>query len=116
MRERRTYRGTAGYIMAPNAPAEAGAPVGRERRITGVNGFLKWHYFTASEVRSYTVTRDAQGRWTVRCFLLNPDAFKLAQRPLRFVAPHETGEWRWMVESLAVTDAACTATLGPLLP
>ncbi len=89
---------------------------GREQRIRGVNGFIKWHYFTACEVRSYTATRDAQGRWTLACYIVNADAYKMKQTPLRFVAPFETGEWRWMIETIDVRDSACTATLGPQLP
>lgn len=91
---------------------------GREQRITGVNGVLKWHYFTAADVKSYTVTRTAQGQWTLTCALVNADAFKMAQKPLRFVAPFQSGEWRWVVDTISVRDGgACTASLyPPLLP
>jgi len=27
------------------------------------------------------------------------DAFKLTQRPLKFVAPHAKGEWVWPIDS-----------------
>ena len=41
------------------------------------------------------------------------DAFKLAQRPLMFVAPHANGEWRWAIESVQITGGTLTARLLP---
>ncbi len=120
MQERKTYRGTYGQILMPNDAASPMAgprpSIGREQRIAGVNGFMKWGYFTAAEVRSYTVIRDMQGRWSLTCYVVNPDAYKMSQKPLRFVAPHEKGEWRWVIESIEVRDSVCTAKLSQPLP
>ena len=111
------YRGTVGQILMPEGVEIPTRPArGRGQRIQGVNGFLKWHYYTAAEVKSYTVTRDPQGTWSLSCFVVSPDAYKIAQKPLRFVAPHETGEWRWMVESIEIRDGRVSAVLGPMLP
>ena len=41
------------------------------------------------------------------------DAFKLAQRPLIFEAPHKGGVWKWPIVTCAVSDSGrLTATLG----
>lgn len=80
--------------------------------ITGVVGQIKWHYYVAAAINGYTVTRN-EGVWSLRGTVVLSDAFKLSQRPLTFVAPHERGEWRWPIETLQIADGALTARLGP---
>ena len=43
------------------------------------------------------------------------DAFKLAQRPLYFVAPFRGGAWRWEIVSLQLEHGRFTAQLGPMI-
>jgi hypothetical protein len=109
--------------------------------ITGVNGQIKWSYYTAARIEGYAVYRDKDDRWSMTATIVLSDAFKLRQRPLMFVAPYvrETcascakvlqacfcrepqivrtpGEWRWPITSLemgAVTgEMKMRAVLGP---
>ena len=68
--------------------------------ITGVVAKIRWAYYTAAAVNGYTVTRDPVTRaWSVTGTIVLADAFKLTQRPLKFVAPHAKGEWVWPIES-----------------
>lgn len=69
-------------------------------QITGVVGQIKWAYYVAASINGYTVTRTPTNEWSVRGTVVLSDAFKLAQRPLFFVAPHEKGEWRWPVRRI----------------
>jgi len=80
--------------------------------ITGVVGSVTWGYYTAAAIHNYTVTR-RDASWTLTATVVLSDAFKLSQRPLRFVAPHAHGEWAWPIDTLTIADGALTATLGP---
>lgn len=80
--------------------------------VKGVVGQIKWAYYTAAAVNGYTVTRTG-GEWSLRGVVVNADAFKLAQRPLIFVAPTDKGEWRWPILELDIAAGALTARLGP---
>jgi hypothetical protein len=83
--------------------------------IAGVVGHVKWHYYTAAAINGYTVSRSRDGKtWSLVATVVLSDAFKMAQRPLTFVAKHAKGEWRWPIESLAVDpNHRLTAQLGP---
>ena len=83
--------------------------------IRGVVGRITWSYYTAAALHGYTVTRSPENRWTLVATPVQMDAFKLAQRPLHFVAPHERGEWRWVIETIDVGPTELRATLGPPL-
>ena len=83
--------------------------------ITGMEGQVTWSSYTAAAVHGYTITRTEGAGWALRGFLGASDAFKLAQRPLVFVAPHAKGAWRWPITDLSIADGALTATLGPPL-
>ena len=81
--------------------------------IRGVVGLIRWAYYTAAAVNGYTVTQTTQG-WRLQATVVNADAFKMAQRPLLFVAPHQRGEWRWPILSLERRpDGTVSAQLGP---
>jgi hypothetical protein len=68
--------------------------------ITGVVASIRWADYTAAAVNGYTVTRDPVTRaWSVTGTIVLADAFKLTQRPLRFVAPHAHGQWVWPIET-----------------
>jgi len=87
------------------------------RGIHGTIAAVKWSYFTAAAVHGYTVTQHAAGAWSVAGTFVPGlvDAYKIAQRPIYFVAPFKGGAWRWPIESLAVLEGGrFTARLGPL--
>ena len=87
------------------------------RSITGRVAALKWAYYNAAAIEGYTVTRDDRKVWTATGSIVPGavDAFKLAQRPLFFVAPFKGGAWRWEVESLTLANGQFTARLGPMV-
>lgn len=80
--------------------------------ITGVVGHIKWHYYTAAAVNGYTVTRSRRGAWALTATVVLADAFKMAQRPLTFVAKHAKGEWRFPILEHDLQAHRLTATLG----
>jgi len=86
------------------------------RGIRGRVAALKWSYYNAAAVEGYAVTRDARTGWTATGALVPGavDRFKLAQRPLFFVAPFKGGAWRWEIESLVLEGGRFTARLGPM--
>ena len=85
--------------------------------IRGRVAAVKWAYFNAAAVEGYAVTRDARKAWTATGTFIPGlvDAYKLAQRPLFFVAPFKGGAWRWEIKSIALHDGGqFTADLGPM--
>jgi hypothetical protein len=86
--------------------------------LTGVVGYIRWAYYTAAQLEGYTVTRNKAGTvWSLTAMVVLSDAFKMAQRPLTFVATHKKGEWRFPIVSLTVDlNSRLTATLGPPEP
>jgi hypothetical protein len=87
-------------------------------QIHGVVGLIKWGYYDAARIERYTVTRTRDDRrWSLRANIVQADKFKMAQKPLLFVAPHEKGDWRWPITDLEFRgDGPIRATLGPPLP
>jgi hypothetical protein len=82
--------------------------------LRGARGAIRWFYYTAADVTNFTVvySRD-RAAWTLQGGVVAPDAFKLGQAPLEFVAPTKGGgALRWPVLSLSVRDGRVTATLG----
>lgn len=83
--------------------------------LSGVNGRIRWHHYTAAAVQHYSVapTTKARTTWTLTAFLVNADPFKMAQRPLVFVATHAKGAWEFPIRSLSRDDfrinAVCDA-------
>jgi hypothetical protein len=86
--------------------------------IRGRVAAVKWAYYTAAAVEGYTVTHDrAAGAWSVAGNLVPGavDAYKLAQRPLFFVAPFKRGAWRWEIRTITRHDGGrFVAALGPV--
>jgi len=86
--------------------------------IRGSVGVIKWSYYNAAAIEGYTVNATKDGRWSLHCRILNSDSFKMRQRPLIFVAPHQHGEWRWPIyhETMSITGDRMQADLGQPLP
>jgi hypothetical protein len=80
--------------------------------VSGVVGSLKWSYHEAATVTAWTVTR-AGDAWHLTATIGTSDPSRVSQRPLRFVAPHATGAWRWPIQELQISGASLTAVLGP---
>lgn len=86
--------------------------------ITGVVGRITWAHYTAAQLEGYTVTRSPDNVWQLRATVVLADDFKMAQRPLMFVALHRMGgtpgEWRWPIQDVTMHDGGTvTARLGP---
>jgi hypothetical protein len=96
--------------------------------ITGVVASIRWHYYTAAGIHGYTVKpcNKAGTAWDLVATVVLSDAFKMAQRPLEFVAMHTKKgldgvtvvktEWRWPILSLSPIDPntkQLSARLGP---
>lgn len=77
--------------------------------ITGANGVLQWGYHRAAQVPQWSVIRE-EGQWTLSGTVESVDAFRVTQRPLKFVTPNN---WRWPIVELQMTGASLTAVLGP---
>jgi hypothetical protein len=85
--------------------------------IRGRVAAVKWAYYTAAAVEGYTVTHAPKaGGWSVAGTLVPGavDAYKLAQRPLFFVAPFKRGAWRWEIQTFTQRDGRFVAQLGPV--
>jgi hypothetical protein len=80
--------------------------------LTGVVGRVKWAYYDAALIEGYAVARTAE-EWSLRATVVMSDAFKMAQQPLVFVAPHQHGQWRFPILSHELTSGTLTARLGP---
>jgi hypothetical protein len=80
--------------------------------IRGVVGLVKWAYYNAAAINGYKVSRGTDNVWKLRATVVSADSFKLAQRPLRFVAPHDKGEWEWPITEFNLSGGQLTATLG----
>jgi hypothetical protein len=84
--------------------------------ISGVNGEIRWSYFTAARIQGYTLARKQQ-QWRLVANVVERDAFKLAQRPLIFTAPTQRATWRWPIVHYTLTAAGrLEAELGAPLP
>jgi len=77
--------------------------------LRGVTARIEWYDALAAAVDAYTVTRtrdDPVFRLTATLGAI--DAFRLAQRPLRFVAGHVA----WPIDRFDIINGSFTATLG----
>lgn len=74
---------------------------------------LRHGYHVAGTLGAWTVTKTEHG-WTLTASVLTSDAFRVSQRPLAFVAKHQTGLWCWPITTLQMTGASLSAELGPM--
>ena len=77
-----------------------------------------WGYYKAAGLGAWTVTRAEFGTWTLTATVLTPDAFRMQQRPLTFVARHANGTWRWPILTMDPDGGPnqLRATLGAPAP
>lgn len=78
--------------------------------IRGVVGQIKWSYYIAAAINGYTVSR-SEGQWQLTATVVHVDAFKIKQKPLLFVAPHNQGDWRWPIVGFELHQGTLTAQL-----
>jgi hypothetical protein len=96
--------------------------IGRPAVIRGVVGQIRWAYYVAAGVEGYTVVRNqrpasrpgVKATWSLKARIVGSDKFKMAQRPLLFVAPHAKGRWMWPIEDFVMVQDELTARLGPV--
>lgn len=88
--------------------------------IKGVVGHIRWGYYTAAAINGFTVTPldKRRQRWSLQATVVLADSFKMAQRPLTFVAKLKGGaEWRWPILEMERQTIrgmpVLTARLGP---
>lgn len=90
------------------------------RPIRGVVGRIDWGYFAAAAINGYTARQLPDGSWSLHATIVTFDAFKMRQRPLVFIAPHQDGEWRWPIKTVDLSEGVgpreLQATLGAQLP
>lgn len=87
--------------------------MGRAGTVTGVIAEVKWFHYVAAGIHAWTITRP-DGEWHLRAQIVLSDKFKMAQRPLTFVAPHQGGFWRWPIASFEMENGVLVARLGEL--
>lgn len=83
--------------------------------IDGVIAEIRWGWYTAAGIHGYRLTWDRRARqWWVAATVVLADAFKMAQRPLLFVAAARGAEWEFPIESYELVGlrGPLTAKLG----
>jgi hypothetical protein len=83
--------------------------------VRGVHGEIRWSYYLAARVHGYALTY-ANQQWRLVATLVEPDAFKLAQRPLIFAAPTRRAVMRWPIVSYTRRGDSFSAELGTPIP
>lgn len=85
------------------------------RVVEGVVGEIRWTYYTAAAINGYRLTWDPEARrWSLAATVVLADAFKMAQRPLVFVAAVQGAEWEFDMQSFDLPGlrGPLSATLG----
>jgi hypothetical protein len=83
--------------------------------IEGVVGEIRWSYYTAAAINGYRLAWDrAARRWSLAATVVLADAFKIAQRPLVFVALVRGAAWEFDILSFELPGlhGPLTARLG----
>jgi hypothetical protein len=78
--------------------------------LRGAAADVRWSYHRAAALGAWTFVADATGGGTVTATVLSHDAFKVSQRPLTFVVPRSSGDWRWAITTLQIDGTSLTAT------
>jgi hypothetical protein len=83
--------------------------------IEGVVAEVRWSHYTAAAINGYQLTwkRDVR-RWQLSATVVLADAFKIAQRPLIFVARVRNADWEFEILSFDLPGlrGPLTARLG----
>jgi len=75
--------------------------------VRGKSGQIKWSYYTAAIVSPYSVRFNRTTRnGSLRAVLVNSDKFKMAQKPLEFVAPFKKRTIRYAIASYELEPPA----------
>jgi hypothetical protein len=83
--------------------------------IEGIVAEIRWTYYTAAAINGYRLTWErAARRWSLAATVVLADAFKIAQRPLVFVALVRGAEWQFDILSFELPGlhGPMTARLG----
>jgi hypothetical protein len=83
--------------------------------IEGVVAEIRWGCYTAAGIHGYRLTWKREAReWALSATVVLADAFKIAQRPLVFVAAVRDAEWEFDLQSFEFTgvQGPLTARLG----
>ena len=83
--------------------------------VDGVIAQIRWGWYTAAGIHGYRIAWDRVARvWVLDASVILADAFKMAQRPLVFIAPTRGAEWEFPIETFEFTGARgpLTARLG----
>jgi len=88
--------------------------------IAGRDGQIRWAYYVAAGVEGWRLiprtkpTRTgAIPKWSLSARIVGSDAFKMAQRPLLFVAVVREKRWLFQIEEFRIEGDRMIATLGP---
>lgn len=81
--------------------------------IRGAEASIRWGYHAAATLSPWTITREDGGPYRLSGTLTTTNPYRLSQRPLVVVVPHQAGAWRWPITELQMTGASIAATLGP---
>lgn len=79
--------------------------------IRGVDGTLYWGYHLVGTVRAWTAVGSGPSL-SLTATIVKIDPFRASQRPIEFVAKHQSGSWRWPLETLQIDGQSLHATLG----
>jgi hypothetical protein len=90
--------------------------VDRPAIVRGVAGEIRWAYYIAAGVEGWVLQAPRPGgpaKWSLAARIVGSDKFKMAQRPLLFVAPFGKRRSLWQIEQFRLEGDRLTATLGP---
>lgn len=76
---------------------------------TGPAGELKWGYYPAATLASWTISGGESLTLTAK--IVSQDTFRVSQQPLTFQPIGRS--WRWAVQSLQIVGDSVTAALAP---
>lgn len=83
--------------------------------IEGVVAEIRWSFYRAAAINGYRLTWDRVARrWSLAATVVLADAFKIAQRPLVFVALVRGAAWEFEIDRFEFTGlrGPLTARLG----
>jgi hypothetical protein len=94
-----------------------------QRIVRGQVAQIRWAYYVAAGIEGFTllqlvppggkVRAGIRPKWSLVGRVVGSDKFKMAQRPLLFVAPFGRGRSVWQIEQFRIEADRIVATLGP---